>query len=125
MKALNAFLILVALAGCDTKPMRDVTGKYVSDTDIVKETLDLAKGGTAMHTVELQAQNDPEVAALFADLKLNGAQWSAEPDKIKVVGLVKDKKDGAREVVWVFDLQTNGDLVRHNGAGEFVRFRKR
>jgi hypothetical protein len=124
MKILSALLILVAFAGCDTKPIRDVTGKYVSDTDKVKETLDLAKGGTAMHSIEYLATSDPEWAALFASFKLNGAQWSGGPDSIKLVGFIKDEKEGDREVVWVFQVETNGDLVRHDNNGEFVRFRK-
>lgn len=78
-----------------------------------------------MHAIELKSEDSPEISQFFEDLKLSQVRWSNSGNKIEVVGLFNDTKEKQREVVWVFEVQPNGDLVRHGKDGEFVRFRKR
>jgi hypothetical protein len=125
MKTLSVLLLVAALAGCGANPQKSVAGQYVSDNGQIIEKLDLADGGTAMHKVAVDFP-DPEAVKLLVDMiQLGGAKWSEEQSKISVVGFSNESKQEGREVVYVFEIQPNGDLVRHNGEGEFVRFKKR
>ena len=125
MKALSLFLLICAASGCAPAPNALVTGRYAAEDEIIIETLDLAEGGAAMHAIELKSKDNPEVSQFFEDLKLSQVRWSNNGNKIEVVGLFNATKENEREVVWVFDIQPNGDLVRHGEDGEFDRFRKR
>ena len=77
-----------------------------------------------MHAIELKSKDNPEISQFFDDLKLSQVRWSQKGNKVEVMGLFNGPKEKQREVVWVFEVQPNGDLVRHGKDGEFERFRK-
>ncbi len=77
-----------------------------------------------MHEVSVDFPDREAVNLLIDMIQLGGAKWSQEEGKIKVVGFSNESKQKGREVVYIFEIQPNGDLVRHNGQGEFVRFKK-
>ena len=125
MKILSLFLLMVAVSGCGPAPHAAIYGSYESENQTIIETLDFAEGGAAMHSIELKSKDNPQVSQLFEELKLSQVRWSNDGDKIQVVGLFNGTKEKQREVVWVFNLQPNGDLVRHSDNGDFDRFIKR
>jgi hypothetical protein len=124
MKALSVLLLIALAAGCNANPQNDVAGQYLSDNGLIVEKLDLANCGTAMHEVSVDFPDREAVNLLIDMIQLGGAKWSQEEGKIKVVGFSNESKQKGREVVYIFEIQPNGDLVRHNGQGEFVRFKK-
>jgi type III secretory pathway lipoprotein EscJ len=125
MKTISLLLLVALITGCDTAPSDNLTGRYVRNGNVVVETIDLAKGGAAMHTLDVPRENNPEVVAIFKKAELKQAKWSQDGEKIKLVGAVSVKDYENREVVWILELQPNGDLIRHDEEGEFVRFQKR
>ena len=126
MKLIRLFLLLAVLAGCSPKPEIQVTGTYAADKGVLIENLDLAEGGAAMHKISVVAPEDQSVvSAVQAVMELGGAKWSLENKTVKVTGTTEHSRKNGTEVVYVFDIQPNGDLVRHNGEGQFVRFLKR
>ena len=123
MKTLSLILAIAALAGCDMAPKTNYEGKYIWNGGIVVETLDLANGGAAMHSIELPGEKNAEIVAVFKSVQLHQAKWSEEGGKIKVQGLRKQEK-GDEEAWWIVEPQPSGDLIRHNEDGQFVRFVK-
>ena len=125
MKILSLFVLFVAFLGCQERPEIKVTGKYLGSNHPIFESLDLAKGGAAMHKVSVDAADMPSVvSSIKAVVELGGAQWSLENQAIKVVGSTEHSQKNGTNVVYVFEIQPNGDLIRHNGEGAFVRFVK-
>jgi hypothetical protein len=107
-------------------PAENRAGQYKSDTDqIFFETLDLAEGGAAMHQITFREGEDPEVVILLRGLvQIEQAQWSVDGNAIRVEGQTKESAAKGQSHTNIFQIQENGDLVRDNGAGEFVRFTK-
>jgi hypothetical protein len=123
MKTLSLILALAWLAACDMAPKTNYEGRYVWNGGLVVETLDLASGGAAMHSVELPGEKNAEIVAIFKTVQLHQAKWSERDGKIRVEGL--RKQESADELTsWLLEPQPSGDLIRHNADGQFVRFVK-
>lgn len=125
MKTLSLLLCAVALIGCSKPdPVVDFSGTYVCPNDTLIQKIDLSYGGAAVHSLELVNETDPRIVQILDKAKLRNATWTLENGKIKVTGF-SAVNDEPTEVVWYFEIQPNGDLIRHSADGEFDRFKKR
>ncbi len=124
MKSLSLFLGLV-LAFAAPGKARDCSGVYFAGDNMISQTLDLSSGGRAFHRIDVQGTNNLEAIAIIREFEIKKGTWSLEDGKIHIRGFYKKQSGEEREALVVLDIEPNGDLIRNDPDGNFVRFQKR
>jgi hypothetical protein len=125
MKNISLFILAAALMLCAGKAEEDYSGVYVGKNGDLEHTLDLATGGQVMHTINVTTSKKPEVVEIFKSFELLRGKWKEINGKIKILGFYKKSTGEETDALWVLEIEPNGDLIRHDEQGTFVRFQKR
>jgi hypothetical protein len=124
MKLLSLiFGLVLALAAAGKA--QDYSGVYVAADNMISQTLDLSSAGRALHTIDVKGTENLEAIAIIKAFEIKRATWAPENGKIHIRGFYKKESGEEQEAIVVLDIEPNGDLIRNDPDGNFVRFQKR